>query len=73
MRYALFSGDDYYPCGGWDDFQGTFGTLEQAQAAYTPRDYGWAQIVDLEALLLVVHQGGRHGEWRPNSDEPDLT
>lgn len=27
MRYMLFAGDDYYPCGGMDDFRGHFATM----------------------------------------------
>jgi hypothetical protein len=23
-RYLVFAGDDYYPAGGWGDFQGSF-------------------------------------------------
>ena len=28
-RYLLFAGDNYYPCGGWNDFEGSFDTKEE--------------------------------------------
>ena len=49
-RYALFTGDDYYPRGGWDDFKGSFDTVEDALAA--PRGE-WFQVVDLTEGFLV--------------------
>jgi hypothetical protein len=45
-RYMLFAGDDYYPAGGWDDFIGSFDSVEDAMASF-PRDrYDWWHIVD---------------------------
>lgn len=32
-RYLLFAFDDYYPKGGWNDFAGDFGNLDDAIAA----------------------------------------
>ena len=56
-RYALFGGLDYYPGGGWEDFIGTFDTIEEATRAVSgsggvpyeskPRDPDWWHIVDL--------------------------
>ncbi len=31
-RFAAFSFGQYYPDGGWNDFVGTYDTLEEAQA-----------------------------------------
>jgi hypothetical protein len=53
-RYLLFATDQYYPCGGWDDFVDSFADLEEAKAEAErqcsrikyPRDF--AQIIDLE-------------------------
>ncbi len=31
MKYMLFCGNDYYPYGGWEDFNGYFESIEQAK------------------------------------------
>lgn len=46
-RYALFAGHNYYPCGGWDDFKGSFDTPEEALALYKTGNHEWGHIVDL--------------------------
>lgn len=48
-RYALFSGDAYYPAGGWDDFRGSFDTLDEAVAAAQKRGDDWSHVVDLHS------------------------
>lgn len=30
-RYLLFAFAQYYPCGGWSDFEGSFDTVEEAR------------------------------------------
>lgn len=47
-RYLLFKGAFYYPMGGWDDFAGDFGTLEEAVAAAQPVADDWAHVIDKE-------------------------
>jgi hypothetical protein len=53
-RYLLFAGAQYYPCGGWDDLEGDFDTLEEAREAakHSPiklaPEYDWTQIVDTQ-------------------------
>ena len=52
-RYLLFSGSDYYPAGGWDDFINSFNTLIEARAAgeesnKEDKDWKWFHIVDLK-------------------------
>lgn len=32
MTVLLFAGDGYYPAGGWDDYVGTFDTIDDAKA-----------------------------------------
>ncbi len=49
-RYLLFSGDEYYPSGGWEDFQGYFESLEDALKA-SKND--WWQVVDDETGRIV--------------------
>lgn len=53
-RFLLFAGASYYPRGGWNDFQGDFDTLEEAQAkgplcrdVYYAGDFpDWWQVID---------------------------
>lgn len=54
-RYLLFAGDDYYPGGGWDDFMGSFDTIEECQAfgTDTKRGFDWYQIVDTTTMLAL--------------------
>lgn len=61
-RYALFSGDYYYPNGGWDDFKGTFDTINEALAAHTVEEYSWFHVVDLTTgEKVVIADGALHG------------
>ena len=59
-RFALFAGSNYYPSGGWADFEGSFDSVEEAQKFVFSHDdehrarygtpfplYDWAQAVDL--------------------------
>lgn len=39
----LFAGCNYYPYGGWEDYQGTFETVEEAVKKLM--GLGWAHIV----------------------------
>lgn len=47
-RYLAFSGDNYYPAGGWDDFKGDFDSLTEAFAIAKKDNekYGWWHIID---------------------------
>jgi hypothetical protein len=45
QRYAVFSGDQFYPNGGWRDYRSSHATLEAARQAPAPGD--WVQIIDL--------------------------
>ena len=48
-RFLLFKGEIYYPCGGWDDFVGSFDTANEARAAIGKMDsYKWYQIIDAD-------------------------
>lgn len=54
-RYIVLAGDSYYP-NGWDDFRGSFDSLDEARiaaqaAAADPKavddpGYSWWQIID---------------------------
>lgn len=60
-RLALFAGHNYYPNGGWEDFQSYFDDLEAAKAearrrmklGAEPGSIDWAQIVDLDTVKCV--------------------
>ena len=46
-RYLLFIYSYYYPNGGWNDFQGSFSTTEEAkQVALKDLDYRTAHLID---------------------------
>lgn len=53
-RYALFTFETYYPLGGWNDFKGTFDTVEEAVTAANQRRRELYQIVDLTTGKVVV-------------------
>lgn len=54
-RYLVFDFPDYYPGGGWQDFEGSFDTLEEA------RQLSCRQIIDSETGTVVEerHNGNR--------------
>lgn len=46
-RFFLFSGDTYYPSGGWHDFTASYDTLEEAiAAAKSLGKYEWFHVID---------------------------
>ena len=53
MKYLVFEFDQYYPCGGWNDFVGMRFTLEEAQELVSTLRADNAQIVSLETLQVV--------------------
>jgi hypothetical protein len=58
-RYLLFTGYNCYPNGGWEDFQGDYDTIEEAEAR-VERDklsyqkHEWMQIIDSHTKEEVV-------------------
>lgn len=69
-RYLLFAGDDYYPLGGWEDFQGDFdlcvnaknfrkyyfaGTYQHlAGLAQYEIAFDWKHIVDSHSGCVIL-------------------
>ena len=47
-RYLLFSGDRYYPCGGMNDFVGSYSTTDEAIQVALEKDDDWYHIFDSE-------------------------
>ena len=45
QQFIVFAGDNYYPGGGWDDFQGSYETLQEALTE-APALGEWWHIVD---------------------------
>ena len=46
MTFLLFTGYNYYPIGGFDDFAGVYATLDEAKIAANDRSGDWAHIVE---------------------------
>ncbi len=70
-RFLVFGYDDYYPCGGWDDFDGCFDTLEDAlEHVQSDGVDEWRrradnrEIVDMQSLSIV-------SRWSRTCREPD--
>jgi hypothetical protein len=51
-RYLAFSGDTYYPGGGWNDFNGGADTVDEARKLI-PNGFDWYQIVDTETQTVM--------------------
>lgn len=47
-RYLVFVGYDYYPAGGWYDFEGSFDSIEEAKAKILSLEGDWYQVIDSE-------------------------
>lgn len=48
-RYLVFSGDDYYPCGGMDDFEIDFDNEDEAlerASTYDMEGFKWCHVYD---------------------------
>ena len=67
MTYLLFSGSDYYPAGGADDFAGAFASIADAKAYFAEHPQEWAHIArfDGERLTIVCAYGTACPPGRP--------
>lgn len=52
-RYLLFAYDDYYPSGGWNDFKGSFDSVEEAKSNIGSYECG--EIVDSQTEKEVTY------------------
>lgn len=52
MRYIIFSGEQWYPSGGWNDFYGWYSSLEEAQKEFKKNDDDWVQLVDINEGVI---------------------
>lgn len=48
LRYAVFGYDTYYPSGGWNDWIGSFATLDEARECAEADTSEFHDIIDLE-------------------------
>ena len=64
-RFMLFSGSDYYPAGGMDDFSDSFDTLELAMSHRESKNdeyyIEWKHIFDIKENKIVKEWYGE--EW----------
>ena len=56
-RYLLFTFKNYYPCGGFEDYEGIFDSIEEAHNYWNNIPlidrYTNCQIVDYDTLKIV--------------------
>lgn len=75
MKFTLFSGSAFYPCGGWEDFKGQFDTIEAAklwlQKESPDATFKWAHIVHDDKIILWASSSdndcpvyGEYGFWQ---------
>lgn len=57
-QYLLFAGSRYYPCGGWNDFQGSFDSITEAIGFKALEGLGcdWWHVVDNETGTIVAYK-----------------
>ena len=62
-RFFLFSGEAYYPEGGWHDFIGSFETLEKAKEYAMEHRWDWAHVVDFmkKSIVWYSHRDAESG------------
>jgi hypothetical protein len=55
-QYLLFVGDDYHPCGGWEDFHSCYESVQEAKLVGVKalKGYSWWHIVDLTTYKVVA-------------------
>lgn len=55
-RFLVFSGDDHYPRGGYNDFVGDYETFTEASnkmVSLAHRDNKWVHLVDTELRIMI--------------------
>ncbi len=66
----LFSGSNFYPSGGWDDFKGYFSSIEDAKLWLQKNEpnahYMWAHIVYNHKIIMWANEKPNQDllEWR---------
>ena len=52
-KYLLFCGYNYYPSGGFRDFQSSHDTEQEAEKAALKTKFTWYQVVDAESGAML--------------------
>lgn len=65
MKYKLFCGCRCYPVGGYDDFEGNFSSIEEAQKFFKTTLDEWAHIVVNDEIILwgYFNSGSKINKW----------
>jgi hypothetical protein len=64
-RYLLFSGEEYYPDGGAEDFKSSHRTLAEVMDSVSIDSCDWANVFDTEALKIVRWYYKGHWSYKP--------
>jgi hypothetical protein len=67
-RFFLFSGDNYYPSGGWSDFVKDFDTVSEAKSHILQNRADWYEIVDSTDGKVV--DCSVHSDWYRKVNSP---
>ena len=67
-RFLLFSGDSYYPSGGWSDFDKDFDTVDEAKSHIVQNREDWYEIVDSTTGEIV--NCSLRSDWYKIVDSP---
>ncbi len=69
-RFLLFSGDTYYPYGGFWDCNHSFDSLEEAVSFAASKDDDWYHVVDIQTMKVVANSGEScYGEGVPQGPQ----
>ena len=75
-QFLLFMGEEFYPCGGWEDFAGFFKELEHAInfALSKDNDFGWAHAVYEGKIVWKAKNDPvwTKGYWKTNWKEEEI-
>lgn len=69
-EYLLFAGDDYYPRGGWEDFQGAFASFGAAELALSGEEGAkWAHVAHDGKIVAAWEREWEDQAWRRLPEE----
>lgn len=54
--FLLFAGYNFYPCGGWDDYQGKYDSLDNALEAAALGKWDWWHVVAEGRIIRTSHE-----------------
>jgi hypothetical protein len=70
-RFLVFGVDRYEAAGGWQDFQASYATREEAIATPLRRWFSWAEVVDAETGECTTHDvEGKTFRIKPGAATP---